>query len=319
MGKVLVTGANGFIGSHLVEALIKHGYQVRALIRKHSNLQWISNLPIEFFYGSISNFDSIKQALDDVEYVMHVAGATKGRNFQDYMIANVEGTKNLIQLCLQHRPNLKKFIHFSTLAVTGGSDRIFDEQIKCQPISYYGITKKIAEELVIEQKDKIPVLILRLSVVYGPRDRESLLYFKFIKKGICPIWENKVAFCYIKDVVCAAINSIERNTLSGSIYNISDGNCYTIEEIANTIQSVMHKKAIKIKLPLNFLNIVAKINALIAPAKSVFGPDKIKELKRPCWACLIQKTVSELGYQPKYSLKEGIEETYQWYLENKWL
>jgi nucleoside-diphosphate-sugar epimerase len=321
VANVLVTGANGFIGSHLVEALLQKQYAVRALVRKRADLKWIKNLPIEIHFGEISNYDSLLGALNNIDYLMHVAGTTKGRTYADYERINIFGTENLVRICLDNIVKLKKFIFFSSLAATGGThnNNFIHENIQCTPVSFYGKSKQQAESLLLRFKEKIPLVILRLSAIYGPRDTETLAYFKFLKKGIRPVWPGTVSSCHVRDAVHAAILCLNKNIESGNIYNVSDGMCYTIDDIAKVAEQIMGKKAIRIKCSIPILSIFAKFNYILSAGNTVFGPDKIKELTKSCWVCDINKTQQDLGYIPEYTIERGIQETIIWYQEQKWL
>ncbi|MEO0091321.1 MAG: NAD(P)-dependent oxidoreductase [candidate division WOR-3 bacterium] len=321
MAGVLVTGANGFIGSHIVEGLLQKKYQVRVLVRKTANLQWIKDLPIEIFYGAISNYEDLPPAVTDVDFIIHCAGATKGKTEKDYMTANVIGTQNLLKACLNYNQTLKRFIFISTISASGPSPNnlpITETKI-CTPVSIYGKTKLQAESIVLEMKDKIPSVILRLSAIYGPRDKETLAYFKFLKIGISPIFGGLVSMCYVKDVVSAIILCLEREIPSGTIYHISDGKCYNILEIAKTAEAILDKKTLKIKIPVVILKLYANVVNFFSPGTSVLGPDKIKELIQECWVCDINKIKNEIGFMPQYNLEQGLKETLQWYKEHHWL
>ncbi|MCX8014985.1 MAG: NAD-dependent epimerase/dehydratase family protein, partial [candidate division WOR-3 bacterium] len=116
MGRVLVTGANGFIGSHLVEALLENGYQVRALVRRTSNLNWLAGLPIEFAYGTVTDINSLLPAIDNIDFICHTAGITKAKDADEYALVNYGGTENLLKACLMKKSNLKRFVHISSLS-----------------------------------------------------------------------------------------------------------------------------------------------------------------------------------------------------------
>lgn len=321
MAKVLVTGANGFIGSHIVEGLLHKRYQVRVLVRKYSNLQWIKDLPIEFSYGAISNYDELSEAVANVDFIIHSAGAIKGKAAKDYITANIVGTQNLLKACLNYNPTLKRFIFISTIAATGPSQTnlpISENKI-CTPVSIYGETKLQAESQVLALKDKISSVILRLCAIYGPRDKEILAYFKFLKMGISPIFGGMISMCYVKDVVSATILCLEKEIPSGTIYHIADGACYRITDIAQVAEQILGKKTLKIKIPINILKLYAHIVNIFSAGSSVLSPDKIREFSQPCWVCEIDKIKQELGFTPQYSLEQGLKETIQWYREHRWL
>jgi len=109
----LVTGATGFIGSHLVEALFQKGVQVRCLIRKTSDLTWLKGLPIELIHGDCNDKASLGEAVKDIDQVFHLAGVTKAIEEKTYFEVNALGTESLIHACLNNNPQLQKFIYLS--------------------------------------------------------------------------------------------------------------------------------------------------------------------------------------------------------------
>jgi nucleoside-diphosphate-sugar epimerase len=133
----LVTGATGFIGSHLVEALLQKGVQVRCLVRKTSDLSWLKNLPIEVFRGNCNDKASLEEAVKGVDQVFHLAGVTKAVEEKTYFEVNALGTENLIHACLENNPRLQKFVYVSSQAAAGpcqngGKKR---ESDRCEPVS----------------------------------------------------------------------------------------------------------------------------------------------------------------------------------------
>ncbi len=320
MERVLVTGANGFIGSHLVEGLLHKGYQVRALVRRTADLKWLAGLPIELVYGAITDINTLYPVVENIDFVCHTAGATKAKTFADFALVNYGGTENLLNACLRKNPNLKRFVLYSTLAAAGPSesDQSISEDKACFPVSNYGTTKLQAESAVLEMKDKVPSAILRLSAVYGPRDKETLTYFKFLKKGIRPVFGGNFSVCYVKDVVNAGILTLQKNIKSGTIYNISSPGCYTYDELSKIAVQFMNKKTVKIKLPKPILMLYASIVKRFSQ-DSILGPDKMRELTQKCWVCDIKKAQDELGFITSYSLEDGLRETIEWYERQGWL
>jgi nucleoside-diphosphate-sugar epimerase len=319
--RLFVTGANGFIGSHVVEALLDKGYQIKALIRKTADTRWINNLPLEIVYGAITDYSTVKESLKDVEGIIHIAGATKGKTYEDYYKVNVLGTKNLITAVKENGLNLEKFVYFSTIAVTGGVNpsEWISEEITPHPISWYGETKRKGEELVLKISSEVPVVILRLSAIYGPRDKELLRYFKFLKYRLRPVWPGEVSLCYVKDVAEATILALEKSLPSGTILNIADGQCYTIDEIGQIAEKLLGSKTVKFSVHADILAILGRLLSQLAGGQSILNPDKVKELTQPCWVCNIKKAQDFLGFTPKYSLQEGLKETINWYQKVGWL
>ena len=320
---VLVTGANGFIGSHLVEDLLTRNYQVRALVRKTSNLEWLKDLPVELIYGEVTDKQTLYPAVKDVDYILHTAGAIKARNKEEFEYINYQGTKNLLDVCWASNPGLKRFIYFSSLAAAGPSDYSHpqNEASECRPVSLYGETKRKAEQLVTDFADKFPTLILRLPWVYGPRDRDGLSYFKFLKRGIRPVFGSKylLSFVFIKDVTGASIRCLEHEVKSGEIYCVADGNYYSLDEFAENAEKLMGVRTRRIRIPKIGLKLYAFLLTKFSPNQTIINPDKIKELTQTCWTCNINKIRTELGFSPQFSLVEGLKLTIGWYKERSWL
>ena len=167
--KVLVTGATGFIGSHLVDKLLEKNYSVIATIRKTSNLQWLINKPIQLVEASLNDKSKLLEIVKDVDYVYNVAGVIAAKSYEDFLKANKDGAKNLIESVYEVNPNIKRFIHISSQAAAGPAtslDKPVKESDQCHPITSYGKSKKESEDVVLSFKDKLPVLYD--PSVYGP-------------------------------------------------------------------------------------------------------------------------------------------------------
>ena len=179
--KALITGSNGFIGSHLAERLLNHDYQVKCLVRKTSNLRWIKDLPVEVVYGDIADLNSLLPSVAGVDYVFHLSGALRANNENEFYRINQGGTKNLLEACRQQNPNLKRFVCVSTQAAAGPSiDGIpLTESDDPHPISIYGKSKQLGEQVVLEFQKFFPVTIIRPPIVYGPRDDDFLEAFEY--------------------------------------------------------------------------------------------------------------------------------------------
>lgn len=325
--KALVTGGTGFIGSHLTEALIRKGVEVRCLLRRTSDLKWLKGLPIEFVPGDWYDQSSIEKAVRGVDWVVHLAGATKAINVETYFEVNGLGTEKLILACLKNNPRLQKFIYISSQAAAGpgsnGGNK--KESDPCEPVSFYGRSKRRGEEAVLSQAHELSVLVLRPSAVYGPRDKDILPFFKCLARRIkpCPTGPDQhLSLCYIQDVVQGILLAFERQTRSGEIFFLSDGNGYRMEEIGDIFARAMGITAFRIRVPRRVVMGSAWISETLA--KWLGRPffltrDKAKELVQKEWVCDITKAKTLLGFEPKVPLSEGARVTFEWYKKEKWL
>jgi len=325
--KALVTGANGFVGSHLVEALFNKGYEVFCLVRKTSNLSFLSGLETEYRYGDITEVESLRKAIEGVDFVFHLAGLTRAKNKEDYYKANAQGTKNLIQTCLEINPHIKKFVYVSSQAAVGPCKDFYplNEDAKCEPITDYGRSKLQGEKEVLSFKEKFPVTIVRPPAVYGPRDKDILFFFQTVNRRIIPLFgfkESYISLIYVKDLARGIILTAENQKSSGQIYFIADEKVYSWTEAGKIIQKSLGIRAFKLRIPKFFLFTFASFSEMVSHLKgesALVNLQKANELSQRYWLCDISKAKNELGFSPEYDLEKGALETIKWYKENKWL
>lgn len=323
--KVLVTGSNGFIGSHLVEALLARGYKVRCLVRRTSDLRWVRDLDVEFAYGDLSHKDSLKEGCRDIDLVFHLAGVTKAKDKKTYYRVNHIGTLNLLETCLAL--NLKRFVYISSLAAAGPSRRgiPLTEKDEPRPITYYGESKLLGERAAEGFMDRIPITIIRPVVVYGPRDRDVLMFFRFVRRGIKPILgerERFVSIIHVRDLVQGIILAGESERAIGQTYFISNDEALSWLEVADIIARSLNRRTLTLKIPEVILAPVAYLSETLASLSgkpALLNRQKILEMKQRYWVCDNSKAKRELGFKPEIDIEEGIRETADWYERMGWL
>jgi len=325
--KALVTGANGFVGSHLVEHLLSRGYEVICLARKTSDLTFLAGLKLEFRYGDITDINSIKEALKGVDSVFHLAGLTRARTKEEYFRVNALGTKNLISACSGINPRIKRFIYVSSQAASGPCRdfQALNENAECRPVTDYGKSKLEGEKEVLSFMDKIPITIIRPPAVYGPRDKDILFFFKMVNKGIIPLFgfrESYLSLVYVKDLAHGIILSAENKNGVGKTYFMADEKFYSWSEAGETVKKVLGVKAFKLRIPKFLLFTFATFSEMIAKLKAesaLVNLQKAREISSRYWLCDISKAKDELGFSTEYDLERGAEETVKWYKEKGWL
>lgn len=324
MLKVLVTGANGFVGSHIVESLIAHNHQVTCVVRKTSDLSWISPLPLFYKYGDLNDEKFLEICVKDADVVIHCAGIVRAMNKDEYFKANVEYTKNLCNAVLKINPNLKKFIFISSQAAMGPSHS--DKPRKLTeteaPVSDYGLSKLAAEQQIKEIfKDKIPYTILRPASVYGPRDKDIFIFFNLVNKHLRPVTMEKrlLQLVYVKDVAKAVVNSIENVKSNGKTYYLANEAPYTWSEVGHIIAESVDKTTIPIPVPdfiFKFAGMAAQSFSYITKKPAVLNNQKITEMLQEFWIADNQPAKKELDIEFT-KLEIGAKITYNWYLNNK--
>lgn len=318
--KVLVTGASGFIGSHLCEDLVGRGYEVRAMVRKTSNRQWLEGLKIELVYGDMNDPASLKESVQGVEAVFHSAAVVRGGKKGDFLRINYEGTSKLARIAAD--AGVKRFILFSSMAAAGPGrgEGLLNELRMPMPVSEYGRAKLAAENAVLELKDRMKVVILRFSAVYGPRDRDGLILWRTFARGWAPVLGGTFSLIFVADAVRAAVLALEKDVPSGAIYFISDGNCYNYDTVVQEWEKITSRKLRRVKLPPKFIFLLlAQIYSWWKREETIFNPDKIREICQECWVCENKRAEKELGFKPEYDLGRGGEITLKWYKEKGWI
>ncbi len=326
--KILVTGASGFIGSHLVEYGIQQGHKMYAGVRKSSNLQYLNELETNIVYLDFKDKNGLTQTLHSEQFdlIIHCAGITKTPNRQEYYTVNCVYVQHIIEGIKRVSPQTA-FIFMSSIAAYGPAEKqssaILDEQSIPYPVTHYGKSKLRAEEYLANSTFE-NYTIFRPTVVYGPREKELLLLFKLLNKRLeLFIGHNKqkLSFVYIADLVKVVYQSSTKNH-SGLSYFVSDGDFHSAEALHQFIKKHLNKKSLKIKLRVNFVGFLAsfleKIGRLVGKYPAL-NKEKLNELECLSWNCDIRSLVKEFNFDPHYNLDRGIEETVQWYKNNNWL
>ncbi len=324
---VLVTGGNGFVGSHLVEALVGRNYQVRCLVRSKSDLRWIEGLPIEYVKGDVTYCEGLEKALRGAETVYHLAGVTKARTRKDYEAVNWVGTRNLMATCSKTNPSVKRVILMSSLAACGPahSDQPMREEDPLRPVSDYGRSKLLGERSALEFADRLPIVIIRPAAVYGPRDRDIYAFFRLMRyrlnarlgKG-----ERYVSLCHVHDLVKGAMLAAEKEMPSGEAFFISDGEVHSWSRVTRLIAPIMGVRPLETRIPEWAAYAAASLSELwcaILHTPTLFNRQKVLEMTQRAWTCDITKARKVLGFRPSVNLRKGLEETYRWYKEYGWL
>jgi nucleoside-diphosphate-sugar epimerase len=319
--KALVTGGTGFIGSHLVEALLRENYEVSCIVRNPFRIRFLKGLNVKIIQADCSDKNSLKNIEWQFDYVFNLSGITKATHPEEFFQSNYIGTKNLVEIVADKNPHLKRFVHVSSLAATGPcrNGNPVTEETEPAPVSEYGKSKLLGEQAVNFFNDKIPITIVRPPAVYGPRDSDFLTFFKMIKSGIVLyLTEGIYSMIYVDDLVNGIITASKSQKAIGETFFIADSQPYNTHAIVEAISDAIGKKPLKIKIPQSigmfFIRVFQKFDK-----KSIINNDKLKELAQPCWVCDTNKAEQLLDFKTNTKLKEGMEWTAKWYKMNQWI
>ncbi len=320
MAKVLITGATGFIGSHLAERLLEEGHEVFALIRRRG--RWLPK-GVKVIHGDLRGE---LPELKGFDHVFHLAALTRAIKPSQFFEVNTLGTKYLLERILRDGGVRGRFIFLSSLSAQGPTRRgaPLSEDVPPHPVSPYGLSKLMAEEALMAFRSQIHIVILRPAIVYGPRDEYMLEFFRLIRRGILPLLmdEQWLSLCYVQDVVQALILASQRDIPSGEVLLISDGHQYPLQGIADMVASILGVSLRKVRIPLVFAKTVALLSEILARARKkppAFNLNKFREAVQEAWICDISKARRLLGFEPKWGLREGLSLTLCWYRKQGWL
>jgi len=323
----VVTGANGFVGSHLVDYLIEKGDEVHCLVRKSSNLRWLEGKNVVIHDSGLFDLEGLKKVLSNIDYLYHVAGVVKAKKEEGYFKGNVETTKNLLNTVLEVTPNIKRVLVVSSLTACGPAtlDEPVTEDTPPHPITTYGRSKVAQEELVKTYMDKIPITIVRPPAIYGERDTEIYLFFKTYQKGLMSLIgfnRKELSLIYVKDLVNGMYLAATNEIAKGEIYFISSTEFYTWLQIGEVLKKIMSKKAFTLRLPHTLvygIAAVAQFFSMFSSKAATFNLEKARDFVQEAWTCDTAKAQRDLGYKQNYSLEEGLKRTIDWYRAEKWL
>lgn len=320
--KAFVTGATGFVGSHLVDLLLAKDVEVFALVRNSKQEPALLKKKVRVLRGDLFSIPALPAGLDAV---FHLAGKTRSLKSAGYYTVNQQGTASLFQalLSLGERP---KVVILGSLAAAGPSVglRPVLESDPPRPITHYGRSKLAGEEEALKFKDRFPITIVRAGAVYGPGDRDFLPYFKLARKGILfsSTKKKEASAIYVKDLAEALFLCARSELKSGEIINIADAEPYAWEDLARVAASVLKKKCRKIRVPtsLFFLfSLFSEAGSRLVRKPVLLGLDKYRDLIQPLWHADVRKAAEVLSFRPRYSLEKAIEETVAWYVAQEWL
>jgi 2-alkyl-3-oxoalkanoate reductase len=326
---ILVTGATGFLGSHVAEQLSAQGATIRALVRKTSDTAFLRTLQrVEFAEGSIGEPARLAEAMVGIDAVIHVAGIGEAKRPEVFHETNVVGTANMVAATAKHGSNVRRFVLVSSLGAMGPSDdgTPLAPDAPPHPVTHYGRSKLAGERAALALKDKVPLTIVRPPAIYGPRDAKVLAFFKAVRGGVLPQLgssDRRLSMIYGPDCARACIAATEADVASGSAYYVEDGERYRFGDLVAHIETALDTRArFRFPIPAKVIRGVAWANELRGKATGkavLLTRDKCNELFAPHWVCDAAQTRHDLEWTPEVTFGEGAQLTARWYRAQGWL
>jgi nucleoside-diphosphate-sugar epimerase len=317
---VLVTGATGFLGSRLVEKLIGEGFDVRALVRRLSNIEKIRGMPVEIVYGDVGSAGSMAPAFDGIDMVVHAAADTAGRE-EESRTGTIEGTMNVLDLCRRH--GVGRLVYISSCSVYGVADyaegRTVDEGSPLERFperrGVYSSAKLKAEELVRSamKNGEVPAVCLRPGTIYGPGGElfTPMMGFSLGDSLYMVIGDGSfvLPLVYVDNLCDAVVAALKRDEGVGEVFNVVDNGNLTKRDYMELLIGKLHPGSRAFYLPLGLLYPVVQLQEWLtgrmgrppfltryrlvsSQKKIVYDSSKIERV---------------LGWKPPFSTRDGID------------
>lgn len=326
--RVLLTGASGFVGSHVLDRLLARQISVAVLLRPSSSRAFLAEqlVNVDVCPGGLDDPASLDAALSGVTHIIHCAGATKALDATGFFAVNQQGTRNLVAAVNRLPAPIQRFVHISSLAAAGPAtaDRPKSEREPLQPVSDYGRSKAAAENEV-SGGCRCDWTIIRPPAVYGPRDFEFLRLFKAVQSHLLPRFgggRQQLTLAYVGDLAEVVVAALFHPSASREIFFAGSPEVVTAAQLAQRIAGTAGTWTIPLPLPQVVLWLACQWAGLVSRITrqpNVLNAQKYAELVAPGWVCDVAKLRDRLGCVCPTTLAEGVAKTRAWYLAHGWL
>ena len=313
-GTVAVTGATGFIGSHLVHRLADAGWRVRILTRRLPTHPRFADTPVEAVIGALDEPDSLARLVRGADAVVHCAGLVKARNRAEFFRVNADGVRGLATAAAAQSPR-PRFILLSSLAAREPA------------LSAYAASKRAGEAALAAHGVGLPWTVLRPPAIYGPGDRETLPFFRFVARGIAPLLgprSARLSLLHVDDLTAAVAVLLAAEGSVGATYELDDGRPggYSWRAMTDAAARHLGTRARPVQVPRALLQgaaLTAGLIGLVAPRGHMLTAGKVRELRHPDWVCHDRTLVEHTAWRPRLDLHDGFAATIGWYRRAGWL
>ncbi len=333
--RVFVTGATGFIGSHLVESLLSSGEEVACLVRNRAKAERLFGQGPRIVTGDLTTDAGLEAGATDADVVLHVAGLVSARNRREFFAVNERATRRLVEVVRRVAPNLRQFVYVSSLSAAGPTTRgnPIDELAPPRPVSDYGSSKLAGEQAT--RASGLPWVIVRPATVYGPRDVQLLRMFKLARFGLAPIFGSgaqELSVLHVRDLI-GALLSVTQSATTETTYFASHPTIVTTKLLAYEIHAAVYRFRndttgepppprfpIHIPQSLSRAGLAASgMAARMLGRRTLLSTDKANEFLAEAWTCSAEALERATGWGAEISLTPGLDDTARWYGQHGWL
>jgi nucleoside-diphosphate-sugar epimerase len=321
--RALVTGATGFVGSHLVELLRRRGDEVTALARSPGKAATLAPLGVKVVPGDLHDGFALRRAVESQDVVFHVAGVVAARTEAEFIRANRDGTMNLVNTAQQI--GNPRFILVSSMAAGGpsgkGTPRNGTEP--SQPVTAYGRSKLAGEGVVTGSS--LPWCILRPPTVYGPRDREVLKLFRLARLGLAPVFgdgSQELSAVHGADLAEALVAAATAASSTRRVYYPCHPEIFTSADFVRAVGRAVGRRVSLLRIPGHVARALLRItetSAKLAGQTTILTTDKANEFFQPAWTGDPAPLARDTGWRAVHDLESGLADTWRWYRSVGWL
>jgi nucleoside-diphosphate-sugar epimerase len=325
---LLITGATGFVGSHVVEAFAGRAPTIRALVRSRNRPHNLAQYDVEPVTGSLEDADSIGRAVEGADVIVHMAAATRAGSAAEFTRVNGEGTRAVVDAIRRSHKPPRRLVYLSSLAAVGPArnGQPVGAGSTPAPLTAYGHSKLAGERHCAELNGICEVVILRPPAVYGPRDRDLYEFFRIASvMGLVPVPSGPgrpLQMVHVSDLARAVVQAAATQSPVGGVYHIADSRSYLWEEVGCLVAESVGRRPRPVRIPAALIELVGAISegvSKVAGKPSILNRDKTRELLAPGWLCETEAARNKLGFEAEIPLDRGLKETADWYRAHGWL
>lgn len=321
-----VTGANGFLGSHLVDRLLGDGHRVRVLVRPTADRRWLAGKEVETVTGDLFDREATDALCRDARWVFHAAGAISAHRQRPYFAINVDGSMAVARSAQRAAPTLKRFVFVSSQSVCGPSrdGAPLTERTDARPVNLYGESKLAAERALSELE--LPLTVVRPGPIYGPRDRNTLPFFQLARFGLrlkLGFGRRLSNFAHVEDVVAGMVACAEHRAAEGGVFLLGGPDNMEFDDIGRAVvQAVRGKDGRVVFVPRWLAYTAGAVGGGVGRLLSTppgLNLDRIRMLVQPNWSMDLSHIGETVGFEPTIPLPDGALQTANWYREQGWI
>lgn len=323
----LVTGGQGFVGSHLCARLAAEGHRVRVLARPSSRLDGLSGLDVEVVRADVTEAAGLAAAVAGCDVVFHVAAALKGLRERDLFRVNTDGTRNIAAASAGAEPRPARFVYVSSVAAAGpspGGREPRTEDMPPKPLTWYG-RSKLAGEDAVRSMPELEWTIVRPPLVFGPRERDVLGYFRLAHRGWLPVVGRSDRFyslIYAEDLAEGLVRAATSSASVGETYFLAGSEVVSWVELGRHIGAALGVAGRVTRIPEAVASTAGRLADALAHARrgaAIFSSQKVLEMLAPAWVCSAAKAERDFGWRAATPLGEALANTASWYRNHGWL